>query len=70
MAYHWWVAVHNADHLDVNPLLIHILQQPHHIAHAHPFAICVAHGNNVVTLFQTVSLEKTLGGTGVREEGQ
>ncbi|KAA8595996.1 hypothetical protein FQN60_011287 [Etheostoma spectabile] len=46
MAYHWWVAVHDADHLDVNPFLIHILQQPHHIAHAHPFAICVAHGNN------------------------
>lgn len=69
MAYHWRVAVHNADHLDVNLLLVHILQEPHHLAYAHPFAIYVAHGNNVVTLFQTIGLEKTQGRT-VREEEQ
>lgn len=58
MAYHWRIAVHHADHLDVDPLLIHVLQQPHHLSHAQPFAVRVAHGNNVVALFQTVSLEK------------
>lgn len=65
-AYHGRVAVHHADHLDVDPLLIHVLQQPHHLAHSHPFAVSVAHSNNVVTLFKPVSLEKRRGGTGVR----
>lgn len=59
MAYHWRVTVHHADHLNVDPLLVYVLQQPHHLTHAHPFAVCVAHCNNVVTLFQTLSLEKT-----------
>lgn len=56
MAYHWRVAVHQADHLDIDPLLVHVLQQPHHLTHTQPFAVCLAHSNNVVTLFQTVSL--------------
>lgn len=70
MAYHRRVAVHHADHLDVNPLLIHVLQQPHHLAHTKPFAVCVAHSNEVITLFQAIGLEKTRWKTGVKEVGQ
>lgn len=58
MAYHWRVAIHHADHLDVDPLLVHVLQQSHHLTHTQPFAVCVAYGNNVVTLFQTISLRE------------
>lgn len=69
MAYHWGVAVHYADNLDVYPLLIHVLQQPHHLTHTHPFTVCVAHSDDVVALFQTVSLRrKSQGGTQVRGE--
>lgn len=56
MAYHWRTAVHHADHLDTDPLLVHVLKQPHHLTHTQPLAVGVAHSNNVVTLFQTISL--------------
>lgn len=61
MTYHWRVAVHHADHLDVDPLLVHVLQQPHHLTHSQPFAVCVTHSNNVVALFQPVSLVEEQG---------
>lgn len=66
MAYHGRVAVHHADHVDVDPLLVDVLQQPHHLAHTHPLAVSVAHSNNVVTLFEPVSLRMTRESTGIR----
>lgn len=67
-AYHGRVGVQHADHLDVDALFVHILQQAHHLGHAHPFALCVAHGNNVVSLFEPIFLRTPEEETGVREE--
>lgn len=61
MAYHGKGALHHADHLDVDSLLVHILQQPHHVAHAQPLAVNVTHCYNVVAFFEAVSLTKTRG---------
>ena len=58
MAYHGRVAVHHADHLDVDPFIVNVLQQPHHLAHTQPFAVNVTYSNNVVTFFQPISLKK------------
>lgn len=55
-AYHGGAAVHQADHLDFNLLLVRLLQQPHHLGDTQPLAVCFSHSHKVVALLQPVSL--------------
>lgn len=67
--YHRRIVLHDADHLNVNPFLTDVLQQTHHLGQAQPFAVRVTHSNNVVALFQTISLEQEQKVRGVKGWG-